>query len=740
MYEAEHVRETFGTIVGSGNVTELRAINVTSSDTRWPHVVSGYFNGPEKLIAALKKIKTASGIYIVPNPIDFALMARAENRVQRVTKGGTTQDKDVLKRKWLFVDVDPQRPSGVSSSDQEHELAIQRTQEIRKFLQDQGWPLPILADSGNGGHLLFRIDLPVDDSELVQKVLTALAQQFDCEKVKIDPSVCNPARLVKLYGTWACKGDDTNERPHRIAHILEQPDELEVVPPERLQGIAAEPEAKSGILVDQTFSSANSRSFDLDSFISQHNLLVDGPFDWQGNLGAGRKWVFRSSPMCEHDDRAAYLIEHANEAISAGCQHASCSWNWTDLRRKFEKTCKHSAPVSPQSAEGKQLAQSGDDGALCSRSGPFGPVLVRLEDVNPEQIQWLWPGRIPLGKLTLLAGDPGLGKSLLSLDVAARVTRGAPWPDEREFQSPAGGVVLLSAEDDVADTIRPRLDAAGADVTKIYTLQAISPQPDTGQHQRPVDLGGDLHHVETAIRTIPNCRLVIIDPLSAYLGSADSHRNTEIRGLLGPLADLAAQQGVAVLAITHLRKGEGPAIYRSTGSIAFVAAARAVWVVAQDKEDPERRLFLPLKNNLSSRVSGLAYRIDETPTVIWESDPVTASADEALAWDSGPNPKSAISEATAWLREALAEGEKPATKIKDDATAAGIASRTLDRAKIALKVIARPSSFGGPWSWRLPDAHTVRQNLPVSPQNASAESPVDSGETAGVGRNNDETS
>lgn len=211
-----------------------------------------------------------------------------------------------------------------------------------------------------------------------------------------------------------------------------------------------------------------------------------------------------------------------------------------------------------------------------AREAVAEPVLRRLSDVESKPVQWLWEGRLALGKLTLLAGDPGLGKSFLSLDVAARVSRGDVWPDGRG-QAPAGEVLLLSAEDDAEDTIKPRLEAACAECGKIVILDGLQ----IGNRKRQVTLA-HLSVIEAALDQVPDCRLLIVDPISAFCGDSDSHKNAEVRALLAPLSELAARRGLAVLAVTHLRKGDGAAIYRAMGSLAFTAAARAVWAVSKN--------------------------------------------------------------------------------------------------------------------------------------------------------------
>jgi len=363
----------------------------------------------------------------------------------------------------------------------------------------------------------------------------------------------------------------------------------------------------------------------------------------------------------------------------------------------------------------------------CVGSGDGLAVLVRVADVQPEPVSWLWPDRIPSGKLVLFVGDPSTGKSFLSLDVAARVTTGAGWPDAPGERCKAGGVVILSAEDDLADTIRPRLDAAGADVSRIVLLKAVR-VPDAesgGTRQVPFTLSADLLALEEAISAVEGCQLVIVDPISAYLGGGprfDSHRNTDVRMVLAPLVELAARRRVAVLGVQHLRKGEGKALYRITGSLAFVAQARAVWAVARDPDDPGRRLFLPVKWNLTEDTTGLAFTIRSftpgaAPVVAWERAPVSVTADDAIGVQRGrPGPKpEQHDEAVAWLRDALAGGPRLAKELYEEAREGqGISRRTLERGRQALGVVAWRPQNPGPWWWRLPDgAH--RQHTAKSP-------------------------
>jgi hypothetical protein len=208
-----------------GQAIELRLLEVQSQGQRIPPTMSGYFDNVKDLAdSALKYGGAAKGVYITLNPVNSALLARASNRLRTAGKhDALTSDADITKRRWLPIDLDPVRPSGISSTEQEHALAVERAFQIREALRQVGWPDPIVGDSGNGAHLLYRVELPTGDNELVKRCLKALARRFDDDRVKIDQAVFNPARIWKLYGTVSRKGDSVSERPHRLARILEAP-------------------------------------------------------------------------------------------------------------------------------------------------------------------------------------------------------------------------------------------------------------------------------------------------------------------------------------------------------------------------------------------------------------------------------------------------------------------------------------------------------------------------------------
>lgn len=346
-------------------------------------------------------------------------------------------------------------------------------------------------------------------------------------------------------------------------------------------------------------------------------------------------------------------------------------------------------------------------------------ITVCMADVQSEPISWLWPGRIALGKLTLIAGDPGLGKSLLTAFFAAVISKGYTWPLET-CPAPIGSVVLLSAEDDPADTIRPRLDAAEADCGRIHVLQAIRDVDTKGNStERMFSFKRDLVALEEQLFSLPDCKLLIIDPVSAYLDGTDSHNNTDVRGLLAPLAKLATDHKVAVVLVQHLNKSSGSsAMYRAMGSVAFIAAARAAYVVTKDQKNPERRLVMPVKNNLAKDSTGLAYSVitaeNGAPVIVWELEPVTITADEALTPSESNEEKTGTDWAVEVLQIVLADGPVPAAVVHKEAKQANISPKALRRAQEKLGIKPKKLDFKSGWVWSLPqseDAHESEDAL-----------------------------
>jgi hypothetical protein len=334
----------------------------------------------------------------------------------------------------------------------------------------------------------------------------------------------------------------------------------------------------------------------------------------------------------------------------------------------------------------------------------------RIADIPVRELQPLWPGVLWLGKPTLVVGDPGLGKSQLALSIAATVSRGSVWPCNAGTAE-SGDVLLLSAEDDAADTIRPRLTAAGADLDRVHVVTATHAIGESGELcQRFLTLTEHSVALLSAMRRLPQPRLLVIDPLSAFMSGVDTHKNGEVRSALALLARAAQELRVAVLCIGHLNKGSGgKALYRAAGSLAFVAAARAAYVVERDPDDAMFRLMLPVKNNLAKDAAGFRFSISEAdngaPYVRWADEAVTEAADDVLARVIAPRDAGVDShqrEVADWLRAALADGEPHlAAELWQQAEDRGFSRRHVQGACNTLRVHKRQLGFRGAWNWQL---------------------------------------
>ncbi len=341
---------------------------------------SGYFDDYGKLACAVEALDadpSITGIYVTLNAVNPALLARRVNRIKmRLSrKDATTADTDIIRRRWLPIDIDPVRPSGVSSTDAEHAAAIDAAGRIAGYLAEQGFPEPLIADSGNGAHLLYRIDLPNDEAatELVKGVLVTLDALFSSDRVTVDTANHNAGRIWKLYGTVSRKGDSTPERPHRRAKILNTPGEMAVVPVEKLQAIAGllpreePPRQKKG-----------GRKIDLASWLLDHGVAVRSAKPWSG----GTLYALAECPFSGAHKDGAFAIQFANGAIHAGCHHASCgggAQRWPELRAMHEPRGKKEAVNG--------ASESVRTGALATKKetprAKTGAVEAGVEDPTP---------------------------------------------------------------------------------------------------------------------------------------------------------------------------------------------------------------------------------------------------------------------------------------------------------------------------------------------------------------------
>jgi hypothetical protein len=292
-----------------------------------------------------------------------------------------------------------------------------------------------------------------------------------------------------------------------------------------------------------------------------------------------------------------------------------------------------------------------------------GSMTAPLSYVRDEPVEWIWPGRITRGKLTLIAGDPGVGKSFLTLDIAARVTRGLAWPDGTGT-APTGRVLVLSSEDDAADTVKPRLTALGGDVNRVsvYQHEAIR-----------------LHETDRLKRAIEEAHadLVIVDPIAAYFPvRLNINKDSDVRRVLEPLAELAREMRVGMVLTRHLTKDAGrPLLTRVQGSIAFIGVPRNAWGVDRDGD---RSVLVSIRQSLVKEPEAIAFRITDG-RLVWDAEPVSRDTVSSLRGEDGGDP--VRSEAATFLRDFLADGPHKAQDVISEGSKLGFSRDQLLRAK-----------------------------------------------------------
>lgn len=502
----ESIERFLSVLLQINKIAELRIMHGAK-------VISGYYDHYRAMAQVAENWNgKASGIYTTLNPVDSALLARARNRVT-ASPLETTKDGEVTRRTFLPLDFDPVRPSGISSTDQEHEAALTRAQDCCMFLQKCGWPEPVVADSGNGAHLLYRIDLPNDkgSAELVKRCLQALAFRFDDEAVKVDCKVFNAGRIWKAYGTLAAKGDSTSERPHRLSKLLTLPNGLISVPIQELSQLASTMPSSDQL-------GRNSSVFDLGAWIREHNVSVVASGPWQD----GYRYILNPCPFNDaHDNRSAFILQFKNGGIHAGCHHNSCSGKgWRDLRHIFEPDW-----------EDKDASAVPTDFKLLS----FRDFM----DQPDENVSYCVDGLLPDGGMSLLCGKPKAGKSTLAHQLALAVARGTSFLGRPCIQ---GKVILLSHEGHKSRVKHHFMSLGATGDEPILVYCDVAPAEATKK------LAGLLEQY-------PDTKLVIIDTAQRFLRIKDLNDYVKADSAMEPLMKIARQTGTHIVLVHHSKKG-----------------------------------------------------------------------------------------------------------------------------------------------------------------------------------------
>lgn len=513
LFDAVEVQKAIAVIVAPGNVFEVRILDPRRSGRSYaPRVIYGYFDDPGKVPEALNtlQLEGAKGIYVTMNPVNGALLARSHNKFTEAKDGHATADKDILCRRWLLVDIDPKRPAGISASDEEKEHAHDQVRAIYSHLKAAGWPEPVAADSGNGYHLLYRVDLPMD-SETVKRCLMGLDERFSDEKTSVDTTVFNPARIVKLYGTKAEKGDDCPAlgRPHRFSRILLLPENIEVVSVDKLDVLAAQAStpasaARSSAEVPAAYAAQRdirsrrstrtscAGQWDrgrVQEFIDTH--LADcrpgpaTPYD------GGFKWVLSVCPFnSEHANRSAVIVIKADGVLGFKCQHDGCKGNnWRALRAKVEpRTATPHEEVRPT-----VLDVPGDDDLVTQ----YGPPVTVDEKGQPTAINQMFVAG-KYARDNLILHEPTLnqfydyhqGTGLWQPKTEARLMVGLG-DSLRGMLNECGGGMLLSR----------RTENLLGQILRL--LKGVVERPEAFRRERPIiHVGNGVLHLDTTPPTL----------------------------------------------------------------------------------------------------------------------------------------------------------------------------------------------------------------------------------------------
>ena len=400
------LRDAVARIAGPGQVVEVRALADLNTH-------SGYFNDYDALVRQVEALGTDSsiqGIYITLNEVNPALFSRRANRIKMRLgkKDSSTSDADILCRRWLPIDIDPLRPSGVSSTDEEHSLALAKAEEVARWIAGLGFPEPIRADSGNGAHLLYRIDLPNDDAAtaLVKACLTTLDTLFSDERVSVDTANFNAARIWKLYGTVSRKGDSTPERPHRRSRIISAPDVPGVVTREQLETIIARLPTEAQATQPPK---AKDKGIDLRRWLSDHGIGVQSEKPYSG----GTLYALDQCPFSSAHKDGAFAIQFGSGAIFAGCKHASCgggTQRWQELREKFEpgRVDRRKQWEQTQTAQRKERTKM-----KAEQEGGAGPALPEDPYLRAEAAEVLAHGD-PLTLMLTAFAQEHIGDEILA--------------------------------------------------------------------------------------------------------------------------------------------------------------------------------------------------------------------------------------------------------------------------------------------------------------------------------------
>ena len=589
--DMEEVIRALGIFTEPGQVTELRA---PKGGWKGRSTISGYYDQAHASDFAKDAAKIeAPGIYFMLNPVHPDLHSLRYNRVYEAGTGETTSDKDILRRRWFYVDCDPLRRTGISATDAEKAQAWAVALAVAEYTTGLGWPAPVIVDSGNGYHLYYRVELPAEDGGKISRILGRLNYLFGngnevnpaSSTVKIDTSVANAARITKVPGTPARKGDDTPNRPHRLSHLLTVPDPIQIVPEALLEALAGQETAPkpvpSGTPSGKFLDLSSAGQFDVGQLLKRPLLSTGNPVEvaWVDDYNGGKRWTLDDCPHRPGDGRTYTILQFASGGVSSGCSHGTCIGNRNGKRNDWQAfkalfgiypsdnaggVFPEEAPEDPRDID----LWAGVDSITPAKASVPRLDCMRWSEMRGQPVppvEYVWDPFLTRVAFGLIAGNSGHGKSILEVQIAVAIATGLPL-----FDFPVGapgGVGIVALEDDhkaLQRRISAAVDSYGSDFTEEHhrlldanmrtLVRSKNPLAYLDPESLDMALAGLVEQIEQDMKTCEApARLCIVDTLNA-VHDGDENSAQETRPLVAAIFGLHARLGCSVYASHHLRK------------------------------------------------------------------------------------------------------------------------------------------------------------------------------------------
>lgn len=556
------IRQWYDIFKDNHELVEIRILDPATRKT-----YSGYFTDIETLLEAIKPYDR-SAIYFTLNVIDYACYSREQrDRISTKVKS-TTSDGEIIERKWCLIDVDCEKPSDTNSSDEEKELAKSVVNNVYKFLRDEGFESPVVCDSANGFHLLYKqaMNSTPENTETMKRFLQVLDMFFSTDKVKIDCSTFNPSRICKLYGTYSRKGSDTPERPQRCSSILKVPSEIKITQNEYFEKVASylpEPEKKD------RFNNYGASSFDLDEFIKEHDIKVAKVEDGKDY----RKYVLEECPFCSaHRAPDSAVFKMRDGGFGFKCLHNSCSkYTFKDFRLHYDPNSYNKIDYKEFQAKQRRYSPNVEPFVPqeeCEEKGKKWLQMSEIKKVNIEDLLCIPTGYDQLdnkivglfaGELTILSGANSSGKTswldCLALNAVHKGFKVGVWSGEMQDWRFQNWIMQIAA----GKTYSKR--KIGFDnlyyVPSQYT-EKIASWLNEKLFLYNNNYGNNFKQIFSDIRDLverEKVQMVIIDNLAALdIDSYDGEKYSKQTKFIIELKEYAKAKNIHIIVVCHPRK------------------------------------------------------------------------------------------------------------------------------------------------------------------------------------------